>query len=76
MGSVPIDIERALRAFESRFGSKLNWYEIVRRSAGCRGTSTRSRTTGSEATAPICPPPGEILHNLAIYGWDLRDTLA
>ena len=29
-GGIPLDIERALRSFETRFGSKLDWHEIVR----------------------------------------------
>ena len=28
-GGIPLDIERALRSFEARFGSKADWYEYV-----------------------------------------------
>lgn len=75
-GGIPLDIERALRAFEARFGPKLDWHEIVRAGSWLHGyldgiEDYWERGAGSE-------PPGEgaILHNLGIYGWDLRDTLS
>ena len=63
-------------SFESEFGPKLDWHEIVRARAGSTAIWTGSRTTGSEARGSEAQTSEEILHNLAIYGWDLRDTLS
>src|SRR4051812_1748773 len=73
-GGIPLDIERALRSFEARFGAKLDWHEIVSAAAWLYRYLDRveeywERGDGTKV------PSGEILHNLAIYGWDLRDTL-
>src|SRR4051794_18671031 len=73
-GGIPLDIERVLRSFEARFGSKLDWYEIV------PAVSWLYRYLDAvedywERGPGTHTPTGEILHNLAIYGWDLRDAL-
>ncbi len=74
-GGIPLDFERALRSFEARFGSKLDWHEIVRAASWLHGYMDGiedywERGDGTKT------PTGDILHNLAIYGWDLRDTLS
>ena len=73
-GGIPLNIERALRSFESRFGSKLDWHEIVRAAKWLHGYLDEIEDYW-ERGGINTPQGGEILHNLAIYGWDLRDTL-
>jgi hypothetical protein len=73
-GGIPLDIERALRAFEARFGPKLDWYEIVRAARWLHGYLDEIEDYWERGVGGR-PARGEILHNLAIYGWDLRDTL-
>ena len=75
-GGIPIDIERALRAFESRFGSKLDWYEIVSALSWLQGYLDDIEDYWERGDGAKVPARKEILHNLAIYGWDLRDTLS
>jgi hypothetical protein len=75
-GGIPLDLERALRAFESRFGSKLDWYEIVPALRWLHGYLDGIEDYWERGKAGKPPPGDEILHNLAIYGWDLRDTLS
>ena len=74
-GGIPLDFERALRSFEARFGPKLDWHEIVRAASWLHDYMDGiedywERGAGKNA------PTGPILHNLAIYGWDVRDTLS
>ena len=75
-GGIPLDIERALRSFEARFGSKLDWHEIVRAASWLYGYLDGIEDYWERGAGTKTPTGGEILHNLAIYGWDLRDTLA
>jgi hypothetical protein len=75
-GGLPIDIERALRAFESRFGSELNWYEIVGALRWLQGYLDDIEDYWERGDGANPPARKEILHNLAVYGWDLRDTLS
>ena len=75
-GGAPIDIERALRVFESRFGSELNWYEIVSALRWLQGYLDDIEDYWERGPGADPPDRKEILHNLAIYGWDLRDTLS
>ena len=73
-GGIPLDLERALRSFEARFGPKLDWHEIVRAAKWLHGYMDEVEDYWERGGAKP-PVRGEILHNLAIYGWDLRDAL-
>lgn len=74
-GGIPLDLERALRSFETRFGSKLDWHEIVRAASWLHGYMDGIEDYWERGAGKNPPTAGGILHNLAIYGWDLRDTL-
>src|SRR5262245_43711545 len=75
-GGIPIDIERALHTFESRFGSKLDWYEFPSALAWLQGYLDTIEDYWERGDGTKLPPREGILHNLGIYGWDLRDTLS
>jgi hypothetical protein len=75
-GGIPLDLERALRAFEARFGSKADWYEYVGIARWLHGYLDRIEDYWERGEGSKTPVAGEILHNLAIYGWDVRDTLS
>jgi hypothetical protein len=75
-GGIPLDIERALRSFEARFGSKADWHEYVRIASWLHGYLDRIEDYWERGDGTKAPPADRILHNLAIYGWDLRDTLS
>ena len=75
-GGIPLDIERALRSFEARFGSKADWYEYVGVARWLHGYLDKIEDYWERGDGTKTPPAAEILHNLAIYGWDLRDTLS
>ena len=75
-GGLPLDFERALRSFESEFGPKLDWHEIVRAAGWLHGYLDRVEDYWERGDGAKTPTGEAILHNLAIYGWDLRDTLS
>lgn len=75
-GGIPFDIERALRSFEARFGPKLDWHEIVRAASWLHHYLDGIEDYWERGKGSKAPKTGEIMHNLAIYGWDLRDTLS
>jgi hypothetical protein len=75
-GGLPIDIERALRAFEARFGTGLDWRELFKAAAWLYRYTDAIEDYWERGPGKDPPGKGPILHNLAIYGWDLRDALS
>ena len=75
-GGIPLDIERALRSFEARFGPKLDWHEIVRAASWLHDYMDGIEDYWERGAGAKTPKATKILHNLAIYGWDVRDTLS
>src|SRR3954462_5194132 len=75
-GGIPLNIEYILRDLEQRYGSKVSAWELP-------GALFRARALmdeiedywerGPGATVPIVTG---INHDLAVYGWDLRDVLS
>jgi lysophospholipase L1-like esterase len=75
-GGLPLDLEWLLRGLEQQTGEKIDLIESV----GALLTARRLLEDNEDywergAGARIPRGPG-INHNLAIYGWDLRDTLS
>ena len=75
-GGLPLDLERLARAIEDAAGPTLSWRDVLRTARRVRSYMDRiedywERGPGSR-TPPAGPPP---FHNLAVYGWDLLDTL-
>ena len=76
-GGLPLDLERLARAIDDIAGPTLSWRDVLRAARRVRSYMDRiedywERGPGSR-TPPGGPPP---FHNLAVYGWDLLDTLA
>jgi hypothetical protein len=73
-GGLPFNIEFFIHELEQRYGDKINWWEVVPAVFSLINVMSQAENwweRGSGATKPI--PPG-INHNLAVYGWDVRDT--
>ncbi len=73
-GGIPLDIERALRSFESQFGSSASIFEgpaILLWINRYLDKIEKYWEFGDGTKVP----KGDILHNLAIFGWDVRDAL-
>lgn len=74
-GGIPLDIERALRSFEAHFGTGADFYEYVGIARWLNGYLNKIEGYWERGDGAKTPTGGDILHNLAIFGWDLRDTL-
>lgn len=73
---LPLNLESIARSLEMRYGGHLRWWEVPfallnARSFLDRGEDFWERGAGSRFSAQ-----GAIHHNLAVYGWDLRNTLS
>lgn len=75
-GGLPINIEFIIRQLEKEFGDKIDWWEIPL--AGFRGEHLLAEIEDWWERGPgsIVPKRSQIMHNLGIYGWDLRDILS
>ncbi len=75
-GGLPVNLEYIIRDLEQHYGDNIGGLEYAL--AGFRVSHLLSQIEdhwerGAGATPPL---PREIMHNLAVYGWDLRDALS
>ena len=76
-GGLPLNIEWLIRELEHSFGDRIDWWELALALFRTRNFTAEVEDwweRGPGATPPH--PDGPILHNLAVWGWDLRDTLS
>lgn len=71
---LPLNLERLARKIEQNFGESIDWWEfplvLFLRNYLNEVENYWERGSGSNP-----PKQGGINHNLAVYGWDLRNTL-
>lgn len=72
-GGLPFDLERLARAFEKRFGAKLDFWEVVSAGLWLRSYMDRIEDHWERGEGSRTPPSGPPLHNMAVYGWDVLD---
>jgi hypothetical protein len=75
-GGLPINIEFVIRDLEARYGDKLNWYELAPAVFRLRHLMDEIEDWWERGGGARVPNVAGIMHNLGIYGWDLRDALA
>jgi hypothetical protein len=73
-GGLPFDLERLARAFESRFGSRLDFWEIVTATAWLQRYMDGVEDYWERGPGTARLPGGRVLHNLGVYGWDVLDA--
>ncbi|HWB35174.1 MAG TPA: hypothetical protein VHA75_04025 [Rugosimonospora sp.] len=74
-GGLPLNVEYLLRDLERRYGTKVSWYEVpgaLRRVRDFMDQVEDYWERGPGATIPENPL---VNHDLAVYGYDLRDAL-
>lgn len=76
VGGLPLNIENVVRKLERRFGSKLNWWEIPLATFELRDLMDQIEDYWERGPGAAPPSNTGIMHNLAVYGWDLRDVLS
>jgi hypothetical protein len=74
-GGLPLNIELCFRLLEQQFGPRLNWWEIPRALFSARQWMDEVEDYWERGPGSVIPRFTAIKHNLATYGWDLRDAM-
>jgi hypothetical protein len=74
-GGLPLNIEYLVRMLEHEFGDKLDWWELAFAGFKVRGFMDDLEDYWERGAGKEPPNMVGINHNLAVYGWDLRDTM-
>lgn len=72
-GGLPVDLERLARAFEKRYGARLDFWEVVGAGLWVRSYLDGIEDYWERGAGSATPPSGPPFHNMAVYGWDLLD---
>lgn len=65
-GGLPVDLERLARAFERRFGPKLDFWEAVSAGLWVRSYMDRIEDYWESGPGSLPPPTGDPFHNMAV----------
>jgi hypothetical protein len=74
-GGLPLNIEFLLRDLQARYGDSLNPFEVPLALFRARQFMAELEDYYERGAGSRPPNVAGINHNLAVYGWDLRDTL-
>ncbi|HEY0547586.1 MAG TPA: hypothetical protein VGC91_19555 [Pyrinomonadaceae bacterium] len=75
-GGLPLNIEFLLRDLEDRYGSRVDWWEAALAAFRVRHYMGEIEDWWERGPGNSFPNLKGINHNLAVYGWDLRDALS
>jgi hypothetical protein len=74
-GGLPINIELLVRDLERRYGRRLDWWELPLALFHARRRMDEIEDYWERGPGAAPPRLAAVNHNLAVYGWDLRDAL-
>ncbi|MFJ8465278.1 hypothetical protein [Streptomyces swartbergensis] len=74
-GGLPLNIELLLRELEERFGQNFDWWEVPLAPFHALRFMDEAEDYWERGPGSTDPRTTAINHNLAVYGWDLRDVL-
>jgi hypothetical protein len=74
-GGLPLDLERLARAFERRYGPKLDFWEVVGAGLWAQSYLDDVEDYWERGPGSATPPQGDPFHNMAVYGWDVLDAV-
>jgi len=75
LGGLPLNIELLLRNLETKYGSRIDWWETALALFSVRQFMGELEDWWERGPGSHVPDLLELNHNLAVYGWDLRDVL-
>ncbi|MFD3579164.1 hypothetical protein [Streptomyces sp. NPDC058644] len=75
-GGLPFNLELFLRDLEARYGRTVDWWEAPQALFRARGVMDRVEDYWERGPGRAVPSTTAIMHNLAVFGWDLRDALS
>jgi hypothetical protein len=74
---LPLNLEHLARQIDQRFGENIDWWEFPSFLSFVRNYLDEVEDYWERETGAFAPNPnGKINHNLAVYGWDLRNTIS
>ncbi|HEX8068322.1 MAG TPA: hypothetical protein VF546_00120 [Pyrinomonadaceae bacterium] len=76
LGGIPLNIELLLRKLERSFGAEINWWELAPATFTVRQHMAEVEDWWERGPGARVPNVAGLNHNLAVYGWDLRDALS
>jgi hypothetical protein len=74
-GGLPLNIELLMRTLEQRFGPEIDWWELALAGFHVRQFMAEVEDWWERGPGSHVPETTELNHNLAVFGWDVRDAL-
>jgi hypothetical protein len=74
-GGLPLNVEYFLRDVEHRFGDSLAWWQLPLAAFEVEHKLAELEDWWERGPGSHVPATTGIMHNLSVYGWDLRDAL-
>ncbi|WP_346158735.1 hypothetical protein [Streptomyces roseiscleroticus] len=74
-GGLPLNLELLLRDLQARFGKKVDWWETPSALFRARRFMDRVEDHWERGPGTSTVRTRAVNHNLAVFGWDLRDAL-
>ena len=74
-GGLPLNIEFIVRRMEHAFGSAISWWELPAALFEVRHLMAEIEDWWERGPGSVFPKLKAINHNLAVYGWDVRDAI-
>jgi hypothetical protein len=71
----PINLEFLLRELERHFGAQVDWWELPEALVRVRALMDRIEDYWERGDGSVAPDVPAINHDLAMYGWNLRDPV-
>ncbi len=72
---LPLNFENLARQLEQQFGSNIDWWELISAAQCVRNHLDQIEDYWERGVGVHLPVQPLINHDLAVYGWDLRNTL-
>ena len=73
---LPLNLERLARQLEQQYGNDIDWWDFAPGLIFVRNYLDEVEDYWERGEGSRFPTQGAINHNLAVYGWDLRNTLS
>ncbi len=73
---LPLNFERLTRQLEQQYGENIDWWDFAPGLLFARNYLDEVEDYWERGEGSRSPTQREINHNLAVYGWDLRNTLS
>ncbi|MCA6562479.1 MAG: hypothetical protein ACK47D_03895 [Pseudanabaena sp.] len=72
---LPLNLENLARQLERKYGNSIDWWELMPALLFLRDTLDANEDYWERGQGLQLPTQKDINHNLAVYGWDLCNTL-